>query len=356
MYLPLNYISWLTDFVFFQGVLFGTMLMFLHSKNKRPTFFLGLFVLFVSIELLFNFLDSGNVLASNINEQLISVSFYGIVFPYFYLYVQRISTFKNKRLSYWVLVPSIIELIIVLVPFRLKNEILLNLKYSSLEFYYVLFAYSYSIYIVLLIFKWLYTHSRELGTQYSVTNENRLFWIHWFLYLSIGLYVIKFINFITPNTYIETFIGLVNICLIYWVTYKGILQKNSVAIIDHKTGYQELMSREEAVNLLKKVKLYIEDSKCYVNDKLTIVDLAEAIQIHPKRISFAINSIKGIHFNRYINYFRVAYAKVLLKSKAVQKLSIEGIGMQAGFHSKTTFYSAFKRLEGITPAKYKTLS
>lgn len=360
MYFPLNYISWLTDFVFFQGVLFGTMLMFLHSKNKRPTFFLGVFVLVISIELLFNLYHDNYALATNINKQFISVSFYGIVFPYFYLYVQRVSALKSKRLSYWVLLPSVIELIIVLalyfVPFKLNNEILLNLKYSSFEFYYILFAFVYSMYVVLLIFKWLYSYSRKLGNQYHITNDDGFFWIHCFLYLSVGLYVIKFINFITPNNYLETIIVLANLGLVYWVTYKGILQRNGVVSDSQNTDHQELMTKQQAIDLLRVVKKHIEDSRCYVNDKLTIVDLAEAIHIHPKRISFAINSIKGIHFNRYINFFRVGYAKVLLKSKSMQKLSIEGIGMQAGFHSKSTFYSAFKRFEGMTPAKYKTLS
>ncbi len=357
MYLPLNFMSWLPDFVLFQGVLFGTMLMFLHSKNKRPTFFLGVFVLMFSASILFKFFFN-DISVASIDGQFFLVNFYGITLPYFYLYIQRISALKQERLSYWTLLPCAIELIVVLLlflnPFKLKSETLLGLEFVTIEFYYVLFAFGYSMCVAWLILKWIHSQSKEFASQHTFGNTNWLTWIHWFVYVCILVCVIKFIQFFTPNAYIETLIVLFSMSLVYWVTYKGILQRNRVVVVNQKIDHRELMTKQQAIDLLRVVKQHIEDSKCYVNDKLTIVDLAEAIHIHPKRISFAINSIKGIHFNRYINYFRVGYAKVLLKSKSMQKLSIEGIGMQAGFHSKTTFYSAFKRFEGMTPAKYKT--
>lgn len=63
--------------------------------------------------------------------------------------------------------------------------------------------------------------------------------------------------------------------------------------------------------------------------------------------------IKSLNFNNYINSYRVALAKQILKSSKASTLSIEGIGVESGFRSKTTFYSAFKKNVNMTPAQYK---
>ena len=61
------------------------------------------------------------------------------------------------------------------------------------------------------------------------------------------------------------------------------------------------------------------------------------------------------NFNNYINSFRVEYAKELLVTNKFSNLSIEGIGIEAGFHSKSTFYAAFKKIENTTPAQYRAI-
>ncbi len=60
------------------------------------------------------------------------------------------------------------------------------------------------------------------------------------------------------------------------------------------------------------------------------------------------------HVNNYINSFQEEYAKELFASDKYKNLSIEGIGMEAGFHSKSTFYAAFRKIEGTTPAKHRS--
>lgn len=343
MYLTLSFLTWLNDLVLFQGLLFGTTLILLHFKNKRQTFFLGIFVLLFSLGVVNN------------NNQFIPASFYVIIFPFFYLHVQRNSVLKHEHLSYWTLIPGIIELIISVFLLLVTNEASWSLKSNSFKIFYAFFSFCYCLYISILVLKWVYSHSKALENQDASQKKKTLIWVNWFVPLCVAFYGLFFLNFIKPNTYIGTLLILINVSLVFWSAFNGIVQTTTTidSLVIHKAGHHNIMSKEEAIKLLVILKDYIEESKCYVNDKLTIVDLSEAIHVHPKRISFAINSVKGIHFNRYINYFRVGYAKVLLKSKAVHQLSIEGIGIEAGFHSKTTFYSAFKRLEGMTPLKYK---
>lgn len=58
----------------------------------------------------------------------------------------------------------------------------------------------------------------------------------------------------------------------------------------------------------------------------------------------------GANANDYLNRLRVEYALCLMKEK--RNLSIEAIGCEAGFNSKTTFYRAFYKVFGMTPAQY----
>ena len=89
---------------------------------------------------------------------------------------------------------------------------------------------------------------------------------------------------------------------------------------------QDLVSEEEVGNMLSVIHEYIEASKCFTKQDLTIIDLADAVNIHPKRISYAINKALDINFNNYINNFRVEYAKELFQSQLNQIFSQKGDG------------------------------
>ena len=52
----------------------------------------------------------------------------------------------------------------------------------------------------------------------------------------------------------------------------------------------------------------------------------------------------------YLNHLRVEYAVRLMHEKP--NLSMDGIGKEAGFNSRSTFYRAFFKEFGMTPAQY----
>jgi AraC-like DNA-binding protein len=49
---------------------------------------------------------------------------------------------------------------------------------------------------------------------------------------------------------------------------------------------------------------------------------------------------------------RIEHAKQLLKEGKNKTLSIEGIGSQSGFSSRSNFFSTFKSEVGMTPTEY----
>lgn len=107
--------------------------------------------------------------------------------------------------------------------------------------------------------------------------------------------------------------------------------------------------------LLEKIQLLMEKDKIFINDKLSLEDVAVKLDTNTKYISQIINEIHNKNFYNYINSFRVDEAKRLLASQENDKYSILGIAQSVGFVSKSTFNVAFKRYTGHTPTEYKKI-
>ena len=60
-------------------------------------------------------------------------------------------------------------------------------------------------------------------------------------------------------------------------------------------------------------------------------------------------------FNRFINGYRINEAIRLLMDPGFNGLSVEGIASSVGFISKSAFYSAFRKITGLTPVEYRKL-
>ena len=58
------------------------------------------------------------------------------------------------------------------------------------------------------------------------------------------------------------------------------------------------------------------------------------------------------NFSTFINEFRIDCAK--RKIIATSNITLEEIGYECGFNSKSTFYTTFKKLVGKTPAQFKS--
>jgi AraC-like DNA-binding protein len=75
-----------------------------------------------------------------------------------------------------------------------------------------------------------------------------------------------------------------------------------------------------------------------------------AISIHD--LSYLLNEAFGMNFFRFINLYRIEEAKQLMISEKYRHLNILGIAYSAGFNSKTTFNTAFKKETGVSPSQF----
>ena len=94
------------------------------------------------------------------------------------------------------------------------------------------------------------------------------------------------------------------------------------------------------------------NQKPYLQPRLSLADVSVATNIPPYLLSSVLNGVLGVDFRDYVNEQRVRHLCTLLQRGDYGHLTLEGIGMEAGFSSKTTFYRAFQKHTGLTPHQY----
>ncbi len=105
----------------------------------------------------------------------------------------------------------------------------------------------------------------------------------------------------------------------------------------------------ETLATLKQLKQLMDEDQTYLNPSLSLRELAQALQIHPNKLSWLINENLGKNFNEYINHWRLlAFQEKALDPKN-SHITLLGLAYESGFNSKTAFNDFFKRSTGLTP-------
>lgn len=93
--------------------------------------------------------------------------------------------------------------------------------------------------------------------------------------------------------------------------------------------------------------------KPFLDTTLKVEDLARRAGVSGRELSKLINVQTGASFYDYVNRHRVDEARRLLIDPDETTTSVEAIGMLVGFKARSTFYEAFRRATGQTPAEYR---
>ncbi len=98
----------------------------------------------------------------------------------------------------------------------------------------------------------------------------------------------------------------------------------------------------------------METHKSYLQPDCNLNLLSKICNIPTHHLSYYFRYIKKQSFNDYRNQWRIEHAKKMIAIGKGSELSLEGIGKSSGFSSRSTFYNAFKKFEGISPRNYMT--
>jgi AraC-like DNA-binding protein len=131
------------------------------------------------------------------------------------------------------------------------------------------------------------------------------------------------------------------------------LEEISEIILPDNANPKTVRFPEDKLDQLKtQLGQLMSTNKPYLDNKLSLPDLAKLMGISTHDLSFMLNEGFGLSFFNFVNSYRIAEVKQLILSGQHRQFNMLGIAYSAGFNSKTTFNTAFKKETGLSPTQY----
>ena len=146
--------------------------------------------------------------------------------------------------------------------------------------------------------------------------------------------------------------------LIYILSFYGLKQRRlfakepSIPPVDERYRSSGLAAeKKETIRAL--LTSYFNNEKPYLNPELNMHMLSEALDVPKHQLTEVLNSEIGKNFFCFVNEYRVEAVKKKLMNNR-RNYSVEAIGYECGFNSKSTFYTVFRQITGMTPAEFES--
>ncbi|WP_299211538.1 helix-turn-helix domain-containing protein [uncultured Aquimarina sp.] len=153
---------------------------------------------------------------------------------------------------------------------------------------------------------------------------------------------------ITAEIVLSSLMSITVLLLGYWI----VDIKQVLPILEGGKYKTSPLSETRSNEIQKQIEMYFAEQESYLNPNLKIGDLAKDLGIPSHHISQVLSEQMNLNFYELINSHRITKAKEMLRSGALNKLSVQAIGEECGFSSKTSFYRAFKKMTRMTPTEF----
>jgi AraC-like DNA-binding protein len=211
----------------------------------------------------------------------------------------------------------------------------------------------------------------------SFSNIERIN-LNWLMHLTIGLSIIwsvvvlsYILNAISEKSIqMDLFIYLAASIVIYSIGYLSLRQPQIFSPGTQKSDMVPVMSPEEqtgestsykksgltdeeSLGYQKNILQMMETDKPYLNNELTLRELAGKLSMSTHNLSEILNTRLKQNFYDFINGYRVEEVKRRLADNESEKYSLIAIAFDSGFNSKSAFNTIFKKQTGVTPSQYR---
>ena len=389
-----NYNLAMTEVIFLGAVFCALITAYLLLFNKTPFHIfsnsaLAWFLIFSSYCISgYLLIDSGWILkVPFLYKTSAPINF--LLPPLAYFYVKSVLYNRNcfKKIDFLHLLPFIIFLISYL-PFylialkdkevivkKLFNLGLLGQNNDGLIPEYIQFLVRETQSFVYLFFQWqllINFKKSNLITNFEVQTRQVLNWLRDFT-ISITISAISFIVFVIlmqigdDGLFMTIFSNLSSLmfAISFFIITSYLLFRPTVLygfpfINNSQDNIVEKKLNQTEVNVIVKgyeseiirITNYFNENKPYIKNNLSINEVAMAIEIPARDVSFIINNHFQQRFSDFVNMHRIQHFINEIENGNLNKFTIEFIAKASGFSSITTFNRAFKKTYTISPSEY----
>lgn len=311
-------------------------------------------------------------LISLLNRQFILVAFPITPFvfgPLLYIYIHSLIK-EDDGLKIWYVftfIPACVFTVLAIV-FR-QEQILVYDRFLSADGYSAL-RLTYAVCVIVSFLAYpiatfceIDSHRRYLKNIYSY--QSNMITLRWALFVAIsffvfyfGLFVLGLIRVLNVHFSVDPEIVGFGIMIFYSFVFSifGYQQERIYPIHTQRSAdiyRQSGLKEKDRKNLAGSLLLLMDDEELYLNSKLSLVDVAQRLQVPRHYLTQILNQELGKNFYTFVNEYRINEAKRRMSDGAYKNDTLLAIAYDVGFNSKSSFNSLFKKTVNMTPSEFR---
>ena len=326
-----------------NGIVLSIYFAFFSKQKQGSNYFLAALLMVISIRIIKSVFFYFNHDLSQLFIQ-VGLSACILIGPFLFLYLKSLSkpASQTNKYWYWHIIPFVVVISIawLIYPYReyqpMWSGYLVRTIYLQ-WFIYIIVSGIQIDHILKAIFIDRKKPDHSGIWQFRVFAGVTLVWLAY-----------------STSRYTSYIVGAISFSFVFYLLILlWLFRKNKESVFTPKeTKYgNKKISEEEAISFGQRLRVTILENKLYRDSSLKMTQVANQLDVLPHYLSQFLNDNLQKSFSLYINEFRIEEAKKLLISN--DQYTIEGIGYECGFNSKSTFFTVFKKVTGVTPSQFK---
>ncbi|TDP01029.1 helix-turn-helix domain-containing protein [Flavobacterium sp. 245] len=322
----------------FNGFILSLYFAINAKKKIFANYFLSLLLLVLSIRIIKSVFFYFNPALSNIFIQ-IGLSACVLIGPFLFLSLKPNAEYQKTN---WIkhILPYLVVITIlgILYPYT-KHRAMWSCWIVN-AIYFQWFVY------ILLSFRYILPIIQKLKGKESLKKIEV-----WFLSIYLGIAFIWLAY--TTVAYTSYIVGALSFTFILYLIILLLIFKSSSESVffQEKKKYKNKEMDAEMQDLIGQKFNIIIDKELYLNPDFSLEEASKELKVTKHLLSQYVNEILGKSFSNLIKEYRIETAKRLLKTE--KNFTFESLGYDSGFSSKSAFFTAFKKVTGLTPAEYQ---